>query len=691
MGARRMTTLHIDIESHSACDLKSCGLFRYAEDPTTDLVAVAYASDSGPIHFWAPWESVPGHVTSAIRDRGLEAGSRLDVGRRVPDLLLRLFADRSVKIAAHNNQFERTMLFWPGSAIAQRYGLADIEAERMVCTMARAAVYGLPHSLQDAAKAMGSFPKRELGVSEMRYFSKPRKNGTRPTPTDEPDRYIQLALYCADDVRAERDLDHKIPPLTAQEQKVYELDLAINRRGVLVDLESVHNMRFLIDAYKEQLAALCRKLAEWIRANGYSQLTDLQAPTVVEALEDEKCPPAVREVLRTYSTYAMKAVSKYESMPLVACKDGRLRGLFRYYGAGPGRWSSSLVQLHNLMRPLIKDADTAIELARLRSLGALADMYDPLDPMRVIASCTRGMLLAPEGKDFISLDFSQIEAVIRSWLAGDEQMLNVFREGKVKSYAVQGSKMFGLPVSKIVDDGVHQLYTAAKIGDLACGFQGWEAAVAKMARQMGIKLAMEPVEIASRWREANTCVVKLWPALNDAAWMAVANPGEAYQIKNGRIAFKVVDRWLYMRLPSGRKIAYLDPECKTKVLPPTEYGGDEEPERLDPKTYEVRDRTVSYMGVDTYTRQWKRVDTYGGKLLQNATEGIARDILVNGIQNLESANYTTVATVHDQGLFEVDKDFGSMDEAAYLMTKKPAWAEGLPVKADGWRGKRFRK
>lgn len=678
--------VHIDIESYSACDLKETGVFRYAEDSSTDLTAVTYASGTGPVHFWAPWDSVPQNVIDTIRQRGLEPGSRFDVGRAPPALLAGLLADKSVKIAAHNNQFERTMLGWPGSAIAQRYGLPDFDASRAVCTMARAAVYGLPHALEGAAKAMGTSPKREVGVAEMRYFSKPRKNGTRATPTEEPDRYIQLALYCLDDTRAERDLDRVIPQITAEEQKVYELDQRINRRGVLVDLESVNNMRFLIDTYKLQLAEFCRKatglnptqtgkLAEWVRANGYPQLTDLQAPTVVECIEDAVCPDNVKKVLRAYSTYAGKAVSKYESMPLAACSDGRLRGLFRHYGAGPGRWSSSIVQLHNLMRSIISDADVAIELARLRSLEALIMMYDPLDPMRVIASCTRGMLVSPPGRDFLSFDFSQIEARIRCWLAGQEDMLQMFRDAdargkKAPIYERQGAKMFGLPESQIVDQGVMQYRTAAKIGDLACGFQGWEAAVRKMARQQGIKLSMDPAEIAGRWRDANPLVTRLWKNLNDAAAQAIEKPGTVWAIPNKRIMFKVEGRWLYMRLPSGRRIAYLDPQVEG--IPEHGY-------------------SVNYMGVDTDTRRWMRSDTYGGKILQNATEGTGRDFLTGALLRMEDAGYDTVAHVHDQGLFEIDEGKGSLKEAEAIAAVRETWADGLPVKADGWRKKRFRK
>jgi DNA polymerase len=676
-----MTTVHIDIESHSACDLKATGVFRYAEDPTTDLNVVAYASGTGPLHLWLPWDSVPEGALKTIRERGLEPGSKMDVGRQIPSLLLGLLNDRSVKIAAHNNQFERTMLCWPGSTIAQRYGIPDIDSERTICTMARAAVYGLPHSLDGASQAIGSFPKRKDGVNEMRYFSKPRKNGTRPTPTDEADRFVQMVLYCMDDVRAERDLDNKVPAISAAEQKIYELDQRINRRGVLVDLKSVGNFRFLIDEYKRHLHALCNKLtglnptqtgklADWIRANGFPQLPDLQAPTVKEILLGGSAPAVVQQVLDVYSTYAMKAVAKYESMPDAACRDGRLRGLFKYYGAGPGRWSSVIVGLQNIARPVIDDPDIAIELAKLRSLDSFRMMYDDADPMKVFASCVRSMLISAPGKDLLSFDLSSIEAVICSWLAGDESMLQVFREGKVKSYKVQGSKMFGIPIDQVVDIGTKQLYTAAKIGSLACQFQGWEGAVKKMARQNGIKLTMPAADIAGKWREANPRVTRLWKDLEAAAAMAVHKPGHAFQIPNSKIKFKVEGRWLYMRLPSGRKLAYLDPHVVD--------GG-------------AVSAQVSYKGVNTETRQFCTTDAYGGRWLQNACEGIGRDLLVAGVQNMERAGYDPTMTVHDNGVFEIDEGFGSYDEARALFTAPQIWADGMPVKADGYRKKRFKK
>jgi DNA polymerase len=667
---------HYDYETFSRANLKEVGSHRYAEDESTDFTAAAYATDTGPVHLWCPWESVPEKALAAIRER-MDEGARIDVGIQPPELFRRALEDKRLRKGAFNATFERTNT---NGTAGKLHNLPRVTIEEHECSQARAKVYGLPHKLEHAAKAMGSFPKRDDGVNEMRYFSKPRKNGSRPTPTEEPDRYVQLCLYNMDDVRAERDLDKKVPAITAQEEQVYFLDQRINDRGVLCDMRAIANMRYLIDEYKRQLHATCNaitglnptqtaKIADWIRTNGLPGLPDLQAPTIAEILTEGTAPEIVREVLGLYSTYAMKAVSKYESMPEAACKDGRLRGLFKYYGAGPGRWSSVIVALQNILRPLIDDADVAIELARMRNLEAFRMMYD-LDPMKVFASCVRGMLIAAPGRDLLSFDLSSIEAVICSWLAGDESMLQVFRDGKVKSYKVQGSKMFGIPVEQVVDIGTKQLYTAAKIGSLACQFQGWEGAVKKMARDNGIKLTVPAIDIASRWREANPRVTRTWQDLEAAAAMAVFKPGHAFQIPSGKIKFKVEGRWLYMRLPSGRKVAYLDPRVY--------HGG-------------TKDAEVDYQGTNTQTRQFGTTDAYGGRWMQNACEGIGRDLLVAGVQAMEQADYDPTMTVHDNGVFEIDEGFGDYREAQRLFTTPQIWAHGMPVKAEGYRAKRFKK
>lgn len=640
--------LSIDIETYSEADLKKAGVYVYAEHPSTEILCMSYRFDDEPVQQWRPGTELPERIVNHVKTGG--------------------------RIYAYNAQFERVVL---NGTAGRKIRFPRIAIEQTRCTMAKARVHGLPGALGQAANALGTHPKQEEGKGAMMQLSKPRRGAEkRWTPENAPEKFEQLYSYCDDDVYAESDIDATVPDLTPEEQARYELDQKINERGIMVDKPAVHNMLYLVDEYKKRLATYCRqltgfsptqtgKLADWIRSNGYPQLENLQAPTVQLALDDEKCPFEARRALQCYSTHNMKAVAKLQPMLTAASHGDRLRGMLLFYGAGPGRWSSRIVQLQNLMRPVIKDPDAAIEIMRARDLDWLRGLYHGTDAMKVIASCIRGMLIAKPDHDLIAVDYAQIESRIQAWLANAEWKLEYFREGKHKIYNVDGSMMFGIPPEQVVDKGEDQTYTAAKIGSLACGYQGWAGAIEKFARDMNVKLSIPAEEIGQRWRDANSEQVQLWYDLQDAAYHAVKFKGRAFTIKQGRISFKVIGRWLYMRLPSGRRLAYLDPE--------------------------VRDGSVTYMGIDTYTRRWMRVSTYGGKLLQNACEGIGRDLLACGLMNCEEAGYDTILTVHDEGVWEVHEDFGSLEEVIQLMTIPLGWAEGLPVKADGWRGKRFRK
>jgi DNA polymerase len=636
-----MKRLHIDIETYSEADLKKEGGYRYALHPSTDLNIVCFAVGNGPVHVWWPWKKVPNALFKALEDHPeMQKGGKLFMGRMIPKPLD--VALRKCQKSAHNAQFERIAL---NGTAGQKHDVPHIPIKETHCTMAKAVVHGLPEALEHCASALGTHPKSKDGANEMRYLAKPRQDGTRPTIYDEQKRFISATKYCIDDVLAERDIDNNVPDLTKREEQVYFLDQRINERGIYIDQENIENARVIVEQYKKKLARLCRKhtgvrpsqtaaLSAWIRENGYPQLKDLQAATVVEAQSDPECPPNVKKILKLYSSHNMKAVSKLDAMQRAVCPDGRLHGMLHYYGAGPGRWSSRIVQLQNLLRPLIKNVDDVIDAMWLQDLDEVRAMHPLLDLMKIIASCIRGMLIAAPGKKLVAYDFAQIESRIQAWLSNAKWKLDFFKsDSEFKVYHITGSMMFGKPAEEIVDKGEEQLYTTSKIGELACGFQAEQ--------------------------------VKTWSRLEDAARFAVKNPGKAYAIPSKLIMFKVVGRWLYMRLPSGRRIAYLDPKV-------------------------IHDQ-VTYMGTHTKTRRWTRVETYGGKLLNNACEGIGRDLLVNGLFNMEEAGYETVLTVHDEGVFEVDEDFGSEEEAEQLMTVPLKWAEGLPIKCSGWTAKRYRK
>lgn len=658
------TKCHHDAETFSECNLKTAGLYRYAEHPSTALNVVCFAFDDGPVHVWLPWEDVPLKVSAGI-EAGMDPGSDLFIGLTAPDIL----RNHDGTFCAHNSMFERTVL---NGQAGRRHNYPLLPIDRTVCTMAKCAVHGLPHALEHAATALGTHPKKVEGANAMRYLAKPRKDGSRPTPHDEPDRFIECALYCIDDVKAERAIDDAVPDLTDREQQVYFLDQRINDRGVRVDIPAIHNVQTLIAEYKADLAARCKaqtgyaptqtgKLAEYIRSNGYPQLVDLTAATVTETVKDPTCPAPIVGLLKIYSTYAMKAVTKFDAMLRSVCGSQRLHGMFQFYGAGTGRWSSRIVQLQNLFRPVIKDPEVAIESFAMRCLTWLRSLYSE-NPMKVFASCVRGMLVAEPGKDLMAFDFSSIEARIVAWLAGQTDILDVFR-GHGKIYEHSAAKIYRVAMETVTPA---QRFVG-KVATLALGYQGGAAAFKKMAKQYGVDIdEMAADVIKNDWREANPKIVRLWYNIDDAAKLAVKNPGSVFGIPNKKILFKVEGRWLYMRLPSGRRLAYFDP------------GLDE-------------NGAVSYMGVDTYSRRWTRVTSYGGRWLQNAAEGIARDLLVNGVLKMEEACYWPVGTVHDEGISEIDESFGTLEEAERIMTTPLQWAEGLPVKAAGWRAKRYQK
>lgn len=680
---------HLDIETYSEADLKKVGVYAYAEHPTTEVLVLCYALDSEPVQTWWPHEDpfVPDDLREHVESGGL--------------------------VCAHNAQFERVVL---NGVAGEKLGFPKLNIAQMRCTAAKAAAYGLPRALEDAAAALGTYPKKTDGVASMRQLSRPRTGKEkRYTPENSPEKFRQLGEYCVDDVEAERGIDKTIPDLSSTEQRVYELDQLINQRGVRVDLAAVADAQALIAEYKAEMEVLCRsltgfnptqrdKIAEWVRSHGFPQLTDLQAETVRQAVHDLDCPDAVARVLRLYSTYNAKAASKYEAIERMVCADGRLHGMFLYHGAGTGRWASLGVQLQNLFRPVIGDPSVAIDCFAQRDLDWLRDLYPDVDPMKVIGSCIRGMLVG--SPELQALDYSGIESRVNAWVFDEEWKLDAFRaydEGTGPDlYCVTYGRAFRVDPRTIgKKDPRRQL---GKVQDLAFGYEGGVSALITWAELYGIDLdemaaavrqvlAPDVVESAvwmlenrgdhglardtfiacdgvkQLWRRGHPGITKGWQLLKEAAALAIANPGGIYGLPNKKIQFRVKDRWLQMRLPSGRCLNYFKPEVKG----------------------EGRNAEISYTGVDTETRRWMRTKTYGGKLCENAVQAISRDLLVHGLFNLEAEGVKTIGTVHDEVISEVGGVRHSLEECSKIMCQLPGWAAGLPVAAEGFRAHRYKK
>ena len=707
--------LHLDIETFSECDLKSAGVYRYAEHPSTELLCLAYAFDEDEVKLWKSGP-LPEELCEHVRNGG--------------------------EIRAHNAQFERVVL---NGTAGKKAGFPEIRIEQTVCTAAKMSAAGLPRSLEMAAKALKTPLKAEGGRIEMLQLSQPRKPtkadpSVRWTLQNAPEKFEALYTYNIQDVIAERGIDNAVPDLIASEKEVYHLDQRINQRGIAVDLKAVKDILFVVDRYKEFLAAECQritedwkgdglnptqreKISDWIRANGWPQLADMQAETVKALVKRPEVPECVKQLLRIYSTYNAKSVSKLTAILDAVCSDGRLRGMFLFLGAGTGRWSSMIVQLQNLMRPLIDDPEIALQAFGSRDLDFVRMMYPDVDVMKVAGSCIRAVLVAAPGKTFVFPDYVGVETRINSWFWKEEDYLEKFRAQD----AGTGPDGYKVAYCEIFQEDIDALdWKSAEgkikrqIGKVLClafGYEGGVSAGLTMVDTYGVDLQLMadrllpvlPQDARDHaewmwqhhrkegvthdqsialdgakylWRKKHPRTKQGWVDLKTAAGLACEFPGKAFLA--GRMAFKVIEykgrSWLHMRLPSGRDIKYYAPswiEPKTIVRPrklENGYGGftwvDEEV---------IIPGEFRYWGVDSKTTQWVEMTSYGGQLNADADQGFASDLLRNGMRQLESIDYSVVATVHDECVAEVDVRRATVKDAEDRMLDQPGYTAGLPL------------
>lgn len=758
LGPPLVTVLHADVETFSKEDLKAAGAHRYAEHPSTELNCFGYAFDDEPVTCWVPAESVP--VALAVEFALLCPDDFLLVQPHVPERV-RKHIESGGEFRAHNAQFERKVL---NGTAGRKVGFPHITIKQTVCTAAKMANHGLPRKLEDAALALGAHPKDKAGHANMMALAKPRRGKiVRWTPIGAPARFAKLYAYNVDDVKAERSIDNLVPDQTARELATYHLDQVINDRGVRADMEAVDNAQWLVRAYRGQLELLClnkiqlkptqrEKISDWIKENGYAHLEDMQAETVKRLIAGNECQDNVKEILQIYSTYGMKAVSKFDAIENALCSDGRLHGMFLYYGASTGRWSSIIVQLQNLMRPVIKDVNTAIDAFQKLDIDWVKylwsggdDLEKPekaVDPMKVIASTIRSMLIPAEGHDLLFLDFAGIESRVNAWLWNEEWKLKAFRDyDTIVGYDKKGkpirlgpdlyklayARAFGILIEQVTD-AQRQI---GKVMELALGYEGGVGAFVTMVETYGIDLdelarmvlPILPQEVKDKanwlwekqgsgmgvsydvfiacdglkqlWRAQHPRIKAGWKQLKEAAVKATMHKGKVFTA--GRLLFKFEDRWLYMKLPSGRKIAYFKPSVAwPQKRVKREVDGVLKFTYVDDKfddegKLDLRKATLHYWGVDTKTRRYMKTSTYGGKTDENADQGISRDLLVDAMFRLEAANYPIVGTVHDEGIMEIPERFGSIEEASQLMCANEDWAADIPVAVEGHRGKRYKK
>lgn len=641
-----MKTLSIDIETYSEASLSSTGVYRYAADQSFTILLFAYSVDAGEVQIvdLAQGEHLPAEVEAALSDPAVEKW-------------------------AFNAQFERVCL---SAYLGER-----LDPRGWYCSMVWSTYAGIPLNLAGVAQALHlEAEKMSEGKDLIRKFSQPCKatktNGgrTRNLPEHAMEDWETFKAYCIRDVEVERAIASRLSPLPMPvfEWENYWRDQRFNDMGVGIDVELASKAVEADLEIKEALYTQMKhwtgvenpqsvtQLLGWLQEHG-AQLPSLAKADVASALEE--ADGNVADVLAARLEIAKSSVKKYEKMLDCVCPDGRAHGLLQFMGAGrTGRWAGRLVQVQNLPRQTFGDLEEAAALVK----AGQADMLAPLwgSAPNVLSELIRAAFVAAPGSRFLVADFSAIEARVIAWLAGEQWVLDLFKNGG-DIYCETGTRMFGQEVKK------HSpLRQRAKVAVLACGYQGGVGALKAMG---GEKLGLSEDEMASivdAWRKANPRIAQMWWDVNRAALEAIKN-GTSQMV--GRIKVYQKLGALVIALPSGRELIYPSPRVGEN-----RFGGE----------------SITFMGLGL-NRKWGRIETYGGKLVENIVQATARDVLAHSMATLEAAGYPTVMHVHDEVITEVPYGRGSVKELCALMSQGPKWSKGLPLAAEGFESTYYKK
>ena len=643
------TLMGLDLETYSSAPLPRCGVYRYCDAPDFEILLFSYAFDDEPVQTidLASGEMLPKEVISALEDPGI------------------------IKVA-YNAQFERVCL--------SRYLGHWLDPHQWRCTMVMAAYLTLPGRLADAAVALGTTEKKmEEGKDLIRYFSVPCKptktNGgrTRNLPADAPEKWAVYRQYNAQDVEVERAIRKALEkyPLPEQEWELYALDQQINDRGVRVDKKLVKNA-IAVDAVFAQAA--CQRAKELTGLENPGSVNQLKAwladqdmpmDSLARKIVQEKAAQTdgiVAELLNLRLELSKTSVKKYEAMARCVCRDGRVHGLLQFYGANrTGRWAGRLVQAQNLPQNHLPDLDLAREIVKNGDEELLDTLYASVPG--TLSELIRTAFIPKDGYRFLVADFSAIEARVLAWLANEEWVLEEFR-GKGKIYEATASRMFHIPQESIVKGNPNYEYRQkGKQATLSCGYGGGVGAL----KAMGAKMPEEEMQpLVDAWRAANPNIVAFWNALDRAARTVIRRKTS---VRVGKIALYWQDDKMFMRLPSGRNLCYQSPHFTEN-----RFGSD----------------AIGYYAPNA-AGQMVVQETFGGKLAENATQAIARDILAHALLTLEKNGYPVIFHVHDEAVIEMPIGQGALEEACRLMAIAPDWAKDLPLRADGYECAYYQK
>lgn len=646
-------TLGIDIETYSSEDIAN-GVYRYADAEDFTILLFAYSVNDGPV---------------LITD--------IAQGEEIPPRIVEALTDPHVLKTAFNAAFERTCL--------NKFLGLHMDAEQWECTMVRSAMLGLPLSLDAVGRVLKlEQQKMQEGKALIRYFSCPCKptkvNGgrTRNLPQHAPEKWATFKRYCVRDVEVEQAIRritaaYRIPE---SEHRLYVADQRINDRGVLVDMDLVTQAIRMDAAYKGRLNAEAMEISGLDNPNSVAQLKawlEKETDTTVEKLSKKDLPALlafadndkVERMLRIRQEMAKTSTKKYEAMRKTACSDGRVRGLLQFYGANrTGRWAGRLVQVQNLPQNHLEDLDYARSLVKSGDLSAVELLFGNVPD--TLSQLIRTAFIAKDGCTFLVCDFSAIEARVIAWLAGEQWRLEVFRtHGKI--YEASASMMFHVPVDEITKTDPRR--QKGKIAELALGYQGGVGAMKTMGGESMGLTEEEMSEIVDNWRNANPAIVRLWKDVEAAARMVIRY-GEPVSVKG--LKFFMSLGAMMIQLPSGRCLSYPRPSVGVN-----RFGSE----------------SICYEGVSQTSKQWCQQETYGGKLVENIVQGIARDCLAITILRLEEKGYPIVFHVHDEVIIEAPENDGvhTLQGVEEIFRMPITWAPGLPLKGAGYTTKYYLK
>ncbi len=635
-----MLELAIDIETFSSVDLKKTGVHKYAESPDFEILLFGYSIDGG---------------SQQIVDLYSE---------KLPYIVQMAIIDPKVLKTAYNAAFE--------IACMSAHFNMPLCADQWSCTQVLAAQAGYPFGLDMVAKVMGTIEQKDAaGKALIKYFCLPCKptkaNGmrTRNLPEHDLIKWEQFKEYCKGDVATEQAVRKSVLTWfkpTDFENKLWVLDQKINNRGVLIDTALVNNAISINDTETDRLMIAARELTGIDNPNSDAQIKDyiLELTGIAIGSMNKDCMPAIRkrfkdnihisELLDLRQMLSRTSIKKFIAMQASACADNRVRGAFQYYGANrTGRWAGRIVQLHNLIRIMLKDLDFARNLVKAGALDSLYLTYD--DVGKVLSNLIRSAFIPSPGYKLVVSDFSAIEARVTAWLAGEKWRMDVFA-GDGKIYEASASKMFNIPLESVTKD----IRQRGKVAELALGYGGGVGALVRMGGEaMGLSEdEMEAIKVA--WRKASPTIPRLWRMCNEAAIHVITQGGRV--TVNKLCTFYMKAGALHIQLPSGRPLVYLN----------AKYDG----------------RNVTYWGMDQVKKIWCKQTTYGGKLVENIVQAIARDLLADKLIKLDETGCDIVMHVHDEIVIEQPVEYA--EETKTILTEclsqEVSWAKGLVLGAE---------